>query len=242
MKNKSYQTGMTLIEIMIALLIGAFLIGGVLEIFINSKQTYRMQEGLSRLQENGRFALEFLAKDIRMVGYWGCLTGLGTDIAGTNNNTATGGIDVGTDTITLKGAFVQTTTGTCGTSVVTTAAYYTDTSSTIAYKINNGVLQQDTNGQSNGLVEGIENMQILYGIDTNADHAPNYYLTANTVTTDAVWDKVVSIRISLLAATLDDNLAAQPLPYTFYGVTTTPTDLKIRRVFNATVAVRNRLP
>jgi type IV pilus assembly protein PilW len=242
MKNKSYQTGMTLIEIMIALLIGAFLIGGVLEIFINSKQTYRMQEGLSRLQENGRFALEFLAKDIRMVGYWGCLTGLGTDIAGTNNNTATGGIDNGTDTITLKGAFVQTTTGTCGTSVVTTAAYYTDTSSTITYKINNGVLQQDTNGQSNGLVEGIENMQILYGIDTNADHTPNYYLTANTVTTDAVWDKVVSIRISLLAATLDDNLAAQPLPYTFYGVTTTPTDLKIRRVFNATVAVRNRLP
>ena len=74
MKNKRYQTGMTLIEIMIALLIGAFLLGGVLQIFINSKQTYRMQENLSRLQENGRFAMEFLARDIRMAGYWGCIS------------------------------------------------------------------------------------------------------------------------------------------------------------------------
>jgi type IV pilus assembly protein PilW len=246
MKNKPYQTGIALIEIMIALLIGAFLIGGVMGIFINSKQTYRMQEGLSRLQENGRFALEFLARDIRMSSYWGCLTGLGTDIAGTDNNTATGGIDVGTDTITLKGAFVQTTTGTCGTAVDTAAAYYTHASSTIAYKINGGVLQQNTNGQNNPLVEGIENMQILYGVDTDAtpDGTPNYYVSANTVPNMA---KVVSIRISLLAATLDDNLAAQPLAYkyngTTYDTTTTPavTDRKIRRVFNATIALRNRL-
>jgi type IV pilus assembly protein PilW len=73
MKNKTYQTGMTLIEIMIALLIGAFLLGGVLQIFISSKQTYRMQENLSRLQENGRFAMEFLSRDIRMAGYWDCM-------------------------------------------------------------------------------------------------------------------------------------------------------------------------
>ena len=67
-----HQTGLTLIEIMIALLIGAFLLGGVINIFINSKQTYRMQEGLSRLQENGRFAMDFLTNDIRMAGYKGC--------------------------------------------------------------------------------------------------------------------------------------------------------------------------
>ena len=66
---------MALIEIMIALLIGAFLLGGVLQIFVSSKQTYRMQEGLSRLQENGRFAMDFLARDIRMAGFWGCHSG-----------------------------------------------------------------------------------------------------------------------------------------------------------------------
>src|SRR5665647_885339 len=109
MKNKNHQVGMTLIEIMIALLIGAFLIGGVLEIFINSRQTYRMQENLSRLQENGRFATEFISNSIRMTGYWGCLipSSPDTDVAGTDNGTATG-VDAGTDTLTLKGAFTLT--------------------------------------------------------------------------------------------------------------------------------------
>lgn len=91
MKNKSFQIGLSLIEIMIALLIGAFLIGGVLQIFIGSKQTYRMQEGLSRLQENGRFALDFLARDIRMAGFLGCSSQatptnkLNTSVLGTPN-------------------------------------------------------------------------------------------------------------------------------------------------------------
>ena len=213
MKNKTYQTGMTLIEIMIALLIGAFLIGGVLEIFINSKQTYRMQENLSRLQENGRSAINFISKDIRMTGYWGCLnpSSPDTDIAGINNNATVGDdIDDGTDKITLKGAFVQAVTRTCGTAVVTTAAFYIHANSTITYTINNAVLYQNTNSQNNSLVEGIQDMQILYGVDTDlsgtADYGtPNFYVTANNVTT-ANWPKVVSIRISLLAVTLDDNL------------------------------------
>lgn len=253
------QLGMTLIEIMIALLIGAFLLGGVMQIFVSSQQTNRMQESLSRLQENGRFALEFISKDIRRAGYWGCLlpSSPDVDIAGTNDNTANGdNIDDGTDTLTLIGAFVLVPTGTCGVSVAPALA--SDPSSRIFYKINGSTLQQDTNGQNNGLIEGIEDMQILYGVDTDDDDdgntntsAPdgpaNYYVSANNIPDlDANgapdWFRVISIRISLLAATLDDNLAAQPLSYTYNGVTTTPADRRIRRVFNTTVAVRNRLP
>ena len=65
------QKGLTLIEIMISLLIGVFLIVGVIQLFINSKQTYRVQEALARLQESGRFALDFLDRDIRMPGFSG---------------------------------------------------------------------------------------------------------------------------------------------------------------------------
>jgi type IV pilus assembly protein PilW len=236
------QVGLSLIEIMIALLIGAFLLGGVLQIFIGSKQTYRMQENLSRLQENGRFALDFLAKDIRMAGYWGCIipSNANNDIAGTNDNTATGdSIDNGTDTLTLKGAFVRPPTGNCGYRNIAAESFYTDASSTITYKINDGVLQQDTNGQHNGLVEGIQDMQILYGVDTDSDKTANYYVPADPALN---WPNVVSIHISLLATTLDDKLTAQPQPYTYNGATTTPTDRRIRRVFTSTVALRNRLP
>ena len=234
MKYNAYQTGMTLIEIMIALLIGAFLLGGVLQIFSGSQQTYRMQENLSRLQENGRFAMDFLAHDIRMAGYWGCLSGTNIDITGADNNAVAGdGIDNGTDTITLKGAFVLTPTGSCGVVADPTAAYYTDASSTIVYKINNAVLQQDTNNQHNGIVEGIENMQILYGVDTDdpltGDHVPNYYVAANPGWAATDWAKVVSIRITITARTLDGNL-------------TTTGDGRIRRDFTTTIALRNRLP
>ena len=267
-EKPSRQLGMTLIEIMVALLIGAFLMAGVLQIFVSSKQTNRMQENLSRVQENGRFALNFISKDVRRAGYWGCLRSSSPDIdiVGTDNNTASGdNIDDGTDTLTLRGAFVQPPTGTCGSVINIAAAYYTDPSSTITYQINGSDLQQNTNNQNNKLIEGIQDIQILYGIDTNDDDdgiattpAPdgpaNYYVTAANIPDlddgtptgapdgNPDWYRVISIRISLLAVTLDDNLAAQPLTYTYNGVTTTATDLRIRRVFNTTIALRNRLP
>ncbi|MFA5983502.1 MAG: PilW family protein [Methylococcaceae bacterium] len=70
--NRLKQQGVTLIEIMIALLIGAFVLGGVLQIFTTTRQTYRMQDNLSRLQENARLAIEFLSFDTRMSGFLGC--------------------------------------------------------------------------------------------------------------------------------------------------------------------------
>lgn len=93
-------------------------------------------------------------------------------------------------------------------------------------------------GSSNAqeLVEGIEQMQILYGEDTDQDGSSNYYVSANNVVN---MTNIVSVRISLLAATLDNNLTAQPVPYTYNGTTITPTDNKIRRVFNTTIAIRN---
>ncbi|MCC7220470.1 MAG: PilW family protein [Candidatus Contendobacter sp.] len=63
------QRGLTLIEIMVALLIGVFLLAGVIQIFIVNKQTYRVQENLSRMQENGRFAIDYLNHYIRLAGY-----------------------------------------------------------------------------------------------------------------------------------------------------------------------------
>jgi len=64
--------GFTLIELLAALVVGLLLMGGILQIFISSKNAYTVQEGLARLQENGRLALELLSRDIRMAGYMGC--------------------------------------------------------------------------------------------------------------------------------------------------------------------------
>lgn len=66
------QRGFSLVEIMVALLIGLFLMGGIIQILLGTKQTYRFHEALSRIQENGRFAMEFFSHDIRMAGFTGC--------------------------------------------------------------------------------------------------------------------------------------------------------------------------
>ena len=72
MMNKQTQVGITVVEFMVALLLGTLLLGGVLQVYLSTKRTYTVTEGLSRLQENTRNSLEFLAKDIRMAGYVPC--------------------------------------------------------------------------------------------------------------------------------------------------------------------------
>jgi type IV pilus assembly protein PilW len=62
---------MTLIELMVAVAIGAFLMIGAMTVFMQSRTTFRVTESLSRLQENARFALEALEADVRMAQYWG---------------------------------------------------------------------------------------------------------------------------------------------------------------------------
>ena len=68
------QSGLSLVEIMVALTLGVVLLTGVIQIYASTKSTYRMQDNLARLQENGRFALSFLSRDVRMAGYHGCTT------------------------------------------------------------------------------------------------------------------------------------------------------------------------
>lgn len=68
----SHQTGLALVEIMIAMLIGLFLVGGMMQVFNSSRLTYRVHEATARMQETGRTALEVLSRDIRMAGFWGC--------------------------------------------------------------------------------------------------------------------------------------------------------------------------
>lgn len=65
--------GFTLVELMVAMTIGLIILAGVAQIFTSSRATYVVQEGLARVQENGRFAMEFIAQDLRMAGYAGCV-------------------------------------------------------------------------------------------------------------------------------------------------------------------------
>ncbi|WP_170153658.1 PilW family protein [Alkalispirillum mobile] len=63
------QRGLSLVELMVALVIASLLMLGIGQIYLSSSQTYRVQENLSRMQETGRFASYELKRDVRMAGF-----------------------------------------------------------------------------------------------------------------------------------------------------------------------------
>jgi type IV pilus assembly protein PilW len=64
--------GFSLIELMIAMVLGLVVISGVTSIFLANQQTYRANAGLSDVQEGSRIAFEMLARDVRGAGLTGC--------------------------------------------------------------------------------------------------------------------------------------------------------------------------
>lgn len=100
--------------------------------------------------------------------------------------------------------------------------------------------RQDGENTPVKLVDGVEDMQILYGEDTDtADNivAASEYRKASDVTD---WNQVISIRVSLLLVSEDSNLATSSQTYNFNGTTRTATDKRVRHVFNTTVTLRNK--
>jgi type IV pilus assembly protein PilW len=103
-----------------------------------------------------------------------------------------------------------------------------------------------TAGTPEELVEGVEDMQILYGENTNNDSnsAADRFVPADQVST---WGNVVSVRIALLVQSLEDNLVQGPQAYTFNGIEyngavgkgALPPDGRLRRVFTTTINLRN---
>jgi len=63
------QKGFTLVELMIASVIGLFLMASLMNLFITTNKSVTLSEALSQNQESGRFAMDYMTKFIRQAGY-----------------------------------------------------------------------------------------------------------------------------------------------------------------------------
>ncbi|MEI2456102.1 MULTISPECIES: PilW family protein [Lysobacter] len=72
--SRRLQQGLSLIELMVALLLSGLLLLGLVEIFSASRASYQMAQGLARTQESSRFAIDALQRDARMSGHFGCVS------------------------------------------------------------------------------------------------------------------------------------------------------------------------
>jgi type IV pilus assembly protein PilW len=65
------QTGVTLVEIMVALAIGSFLMIGAVQVYNQSRLAYVINESIARVQETAHFAMDTVEADLRMASNWG---------------------------------------------------------------------------------------------------------------------------------------------------------------------------
>ena len=67
--SKSNQKGLSLLELLIAMVIGLFLLAGITTSYLSSKKSSIQRDEYSLLQDNGRLALEVMSKTIEHTGY-----------------------------------------------------------------------------------------------------------------------------------------------------------------------------
>lgn len=74
MPPRSEQRGLTMVELMIAVVLGSILMIGVVQLFSGMRAAYQLNESMSRVQESGRFATQLISDDLRTAGYQGPLS------------------------------------------------------------------------------------------------------------------------------------------------------------------------
>jgi type IV pilus assembly protein PilW len=255
------QRGVTLIELMIALVIGLFLTAGLVTLVGAMKRTNGIQDGLTQLQDNERLAATLLTDVVQTAGYFpaaNLTTGgnefatatIGSDTFGTAGQTIVGSDGAGItlpDTVTVRyetqaGDGVINCMGgsyTGAGKVIWVNRFSLDTATntlncTLTETDNTGALIGGTAPIVVPLVTGMSNFKVLYGLKKN---------TANTFTS------VDSYATATQVATLDQLTAGWPfimsikLTLTFVNPLATtaggqavpgqPLTIKFERVINA---------
>ena len=247
------QGGLTLIELMVAMTISLILMGVAMNVFLSTRETHRVVNNLARLQENGRFAIDQMSQIVRMTGYQGnsasqwvmgpltlATSGINR-LAGTDNDTN------GSDTISVAyrgtaDTFIKDCHGIdvgAADTVVNQYALSANNELTCGVSRNGGAVQTLV------VIDGVDALHVMYGVDSDNDDAADQYVTAPNV---ADMEDVVSVRVALLLMTLDTGLVNQNdtatytlLDETVYDGATPANDRRMRRIVSGSVTLRNHL-
>lgn len=250
-KKRHRQCGLTLVELMIAMTLGLLILLAVASVYLGSRQTYRMQEENARLQETGRYALEVLGRSIRQAGFWNMpINPVATATAfGGTPITGTDGAAGAPDTVTVQYDGLAGDRDCEGTVLVANAVI------SDAYSLNGSNLVCDGNdalAAASPLVSDIEDVQIIYGVDTTPTDNIQSVGQYKAVPTAAEWPFVIAARVCVQARSAN-NVNSVPQRFLNCGgalgtatgaaafTTAAAGDFQLRRTFVATYNLRNRV-
>lgn len=257
MKRKSSNPyagmGYTLIELLISISLGLAMMSVAMQYLVGSSASFNATESASRIQENGRFALSMITDEMRMAGYGDPNNGARpgfffTAACGAFDPCTSNGADTNPDRIAVwydppadDGTETDCTGSVLGATAQVANVFYIEAN---AEGVNSlmcrgfDVSANAWNATAQPLVDGIDNLQILYGIN---DGTNSSYISADAMTA-ATWGQVVSVRLVVLVSTgLEGGSSGEDTRT--YELVDTPeislTDDFNRRVFSTTVMINN---
>lgn len=235
-RQKLEVSGFTLIELLISLILGLLILGAVGTVYVGSKRTYSERDTLSLVQENGRIAIQLLEYGISPAGYPAV-----DDIDPFLHNATKDGetideftkVSIPADSIGIK--FFPVSVGEqdgykrdCLGSDKKRGEFIEN-----IFSIKNGKLYCEGSGNPGRIqpiAEGVESMQIQYGVVTKAltaaDEDTIELFNATRLNADNTWEQVISVKIDLRLESPKDK---DP----FQGKA---------RIFSTTIPLRNRIP
>jgi type IV pilus assembly protein PilW len=188
-RNRLNIKGMTLIELLVALVICGMVVAGIYRVFVAQSKAYTVQDQVVEVQQSVRSAMEILLRDLRMAGF-------------DNDNILS--------PITITSPIASPLNDN---SVTVTYEYYDKITPqyqkhTVAYwrdAASSGLIRQltvnDVARPQETLLENVEVLNFTYGVDVNDDGAMDNWVTAGAVGTS----KVVAVRVTLTARPVQVN-------------------------------------
>lgn len=243
------QRGFTLVELMISMTLGLILLLIIGTAFVSSRQTFREQEDNARIQESGRFALEFIGRNIKQAGHAEIpFSGIKANFEGTAIR-STNGAASGADTVIVQYDGAIGNQDCEGTSITVTEIASQNTVIQNSFNIDATSAELRCDGQlvlasteptptpGSVLLENVEDLQILYGIDTTGEQSVDQYVAA-----PADWSQVIAARVCVLVRSEKTNIVFPGFYLDCNGTSVAiPADRRLRRAFTATFNLRNRI-
>ncbi len=218
------QSGLSLVELMIGLVLGLVVVSAVFNTYVGSTRSSKFSEGLQRMQENGRYGVATLQQGIRLAGYAPTGDLKPFDIALSDENTLV------VQTMHLYDCNGISTAANDGIAVNT---YTHDDQEDTVTCTGNGV-----GAAPMPIVEGVESVRFLYGVNTNSDDIPDQYVVYDPTLNP---DQIISVRVALLISSVDPiRTRASEETHVLFDREVTTNDKIARNVFTSTVLLRNR--
>jgi type IV pilus assembly protein PilW len=244
------QSGMTLIELVISMLLSLFLIAGMSQIFMQSQKNFALERHLADMTEDAVFVLDLLSKNLSLAGYSSDgkmdLFKADTAVIGSkmnfNQDEYIRGLDDEliyrfkiSDDKDLNNSLCTSSLKYNQNDILTIYIYENKDSDGIPVfycKVKQSSVTEPFNAKP--LISQVEKLEFRYGVQNkndvnNPDDDTFYYAKADDIND---WKNVFAVKVFLVMRSADNNVTSAKMKYTIENTAYTASDNRLYHVFS----------